>query len=82
MIKNLITSNQINLPEQLKIIIYTFLGTVIPFSLIVLIFKLVVDDTMDLLTRDPLSITNAPFYTGFFQILVYYYGVLVLQFVC
>ncbi|WP_414562302.1 MULTISPECIES: hypothetical protein [unclassified Anabaena] len=67
MIKNLIPSSQTNFPEQLKIVIFTFLATVIPFSLIVLIFKSVVNDTMDLLTRDPLSITNAPFYTGFFS---------------
>ncbi|MCG6134580.1 MAG: hypothetical protein MET45_07930 [Nostoc sp. LLA-1] len=63
----LITPHQTRLSDQLKIVVLTFLATVIPFALIVLIFKLVVNDTMDLLTRDPLSITNAPFYTGLFS---------------
>lgn len=62
--KNLISTNQANISQQLKIIVLSCLVTVIPVALIFIFFKLITKLSLDLLTRDPLVITNARFYIG------------------
>ncbi|MGJ5631351.1 hypothetical protein [Nostoc sp. CALU 1950] len=52
---------------QIKVLLLTFLITIIPFSLILIFLKLKTNVTTDYLTRDPSSIMSAPFYLGFFS---------------
>ncbi len=53
--------------EQFKVFLLTFLATIIPFSLLVIAFKLKTKLPADYLTRDPSVIMSAPFYMGFFS---------------
>lgn len=62
--RNVISSNQTNLSKQIKIVVLTFLATIIPVTLIFIGFKLKTQQSLDLLTRDPLAISNANFYIG------------------
>lgn len=62
--ENLINSTPTNLRQQVKIVVLAFWLTIIPVSLIFIIFKLITKLSINLLTRDPLVITNAHFYIG------------------
>jgi hypothetical protein len=62
--KNIVIPNQTNLNQQTKIVLLTFLTTIIPTTLIFILFKLRTNLSLDLLTRDPLVITNGRFYIG------------------
>ncbi|MBE8965245.1 hypothetical protein IQ277_03000 [Nostocales cyanobacterium LEGE 12452] len=53
--------------HQIKILLLTFLITIIPFSLISLFLQLKVNVPTENLTRDPSAIMNMPFYLGFFS---------------
>lgn len=62
--KNIISSYQTNLNQQIKIVLLTFILTIIPTTVIFILFKLRTNLSLDLLTRDPLIITNGRFYIG------------------
>ncbi|MBD2562413.1 MULTISPECIES: hypothetical protein [Nostoc] len=53
--------------HQLKVFLLTFLATIIPFSILVIAFKLKTKLPADYLTRDPSAIMSVPFYLGFFS---------------
>ncbi|MHC0064191.1 hypothetical protein ACWATR_15035 [Nostoc sp. UIC 10890] len=52
---------------QIKVLLLTFLITIIPFSLILIFLKLKTNVPTAYFTRDPSAIVNAPFYLGFFS---------------
>ncbi|MEH1973359.1 MAG: hypothetical protein V7L02_09110 [Nostoc sp.] len=53
--------------HQIKVLLLTFLITIIPFALILIFLKLKTQVSTDYLTRDPSATMNAPFYLGFFS---------------
>ncbi|QMS89520.1 hypothetical protein HUN01_18770 [Nostoc edaphicum CCNP1411] len=52
---------------QIKVLLLTFLITIIPFSLILTFVKFKAKVPTDYLTRDPSAIMNVPFYLGLFS---------------
>lgn len=62
--KNIINFNQTNVNQQAKIVALTFAATIIPITLIFIVFKLRTQLSLDFLTRDPLVLTNGVFYMG------------------
>ncbi|MEA5602152.1 hypothetical protein [Nostoc sp. UHCC 0252] len=56
-----------NYIAQLKVLLLTFLITIIPFSVILIFLKYKAKVPTEYLTRDPSSILIAPFYLGFFS---------------
>lgn len=62
--KNIINFNQTNVNQQAKIVALTFAATIIPITLLFIVFKLRTQLSLDFLTRDPLVLTNGVFYMG------------------
>lgn len=65
--RNLANPQQIKLGNQLKIVVLTFLATVIPFNLIAALFYQAEKVSIGFLTRDPAAITQMPYYLGLFS---------------
>jgi hypothetical protein len=69
--KNLLVRNlehhQTKISVQLRIVVLTFLATVIPFTLIFKFLNVVKNASIGFLTRDPSAITKTPIYIGLFS---------------